>query len=126
MLRGVQIRLLGELEVVRDGHRLPLPASKRSRALLGYLVATGRPHLRSHLCDPLWDSPDDPRAALDEPGATPSRHPPHFDAGPGGPTPGSTACGCANIGTRLVAVVLVLAGAAHSGSAAGRDARRSR
>jgi DNA-binding SARP family transcriptional activator len=64
MLRGVRIRLLGELEVVRDGRRLPLPASKRSRALLGYLVATGRPHLRSHLCDLLWDSPDDPRAAL--------------------------------------------------------------
>jgi DNA-binding SARP family transcriptional activator/tetratricopeptide (TPR) repeat protein len=41
-----------------------LPASKRTRALLGYLAATGRPHRRSHLCDLLWESPGDPRAAL--------------------------------------------------------------
>lgn len=60
----LELRLLGELEVRRDGRPLPLPASKRSRALLGYLAATGRSHLRSHLCDLLWASPDDPRAAL--------------------------------------------------------------
>jgi DNA-binding SARP family transcriptional activator len=72
---------LGELEVRRGGSVLALPASRRTRALLGYLVATGRPHLRSQLCDLLWPSPDDPRASLrwslaklrpllDEPGAT--------------------------------------------------------
>jgi DNA-binding SARP family transcriptional activator len=62
--RLLEIRLLGELEVRREGRRVALPASKRTRALLGYLVATGRPHLRSHLCDLLWPTPDDPRAAL--------------------------------------------------------------
>jgi DNA-binding SARP family transcriptional activator len=60
----LELRLLGELEVRRDGRPLALPASKRSRALLGYLAATARPHLRSHLCDLLWSSPGDPRAAL--------------------------------------------------------------
>lgn len=61
---GVEVRLLGELEVRRGGHPVPLPASKKSRALLGYLAATGRPHLRQHLCELLWEGPDDPRAAL--------------------------------------------------------------
>lgn len=58
------IRLLGELAVVRAGTAVPLPASKRTRALLGYLVATGAPVSRQTLCDLLWDGPDDPRAAL--------------------------------------------------------------
>lgn len=60
----LHIRLIGELEVLRDGEALALPASKKSRALLGYLVATGRPALRDRLCELLWDGPDDPRAAL--------------------------------------------------------------
>ena len=60
----LELRLLGELEVRRDGRPQALPASKRSRALLGYLAATGKSHLRSHLCDLLWSSPGDPRAAL--------------------------------------------------------------
>lgn len=58
------IRLLGELQVSRAGSAVPLPASKRTRALLGYLVATGAPQLRQTLCDLLWDGPDDPRGAL--------------------------------------------------------------
>ena len=41
-----------------------MPASKRTRALLGYLIATGVPQTRQNLCDLLWDGPDDPRAAL--------------------------------------------------------------
>ncbi|HET8643893.1 MAG TPA: AAA family ATPase, partial [Vicinamibacteria bacterium] len=61
---AIEIRLLGELAIVRDGRPLELPASKRTRALLGYLAATGKPHLRSQLCDLLWEGPDDPRAAL--------------------------------------------------------------
>lgn len=60
----LEIRLLGELEVWPVEQRLTLPASKRTRALLGYLVATARPHVRSQLCDLLWPTPDDPRAAL--------------------------------------------------------------
>ena len=61
---GLAIRLLGELQVTSAGGVLPLPASKRTRALLGYLVATGTAHLRQNLCDLLWDGPDDPRGAL--------------------------------------------------------------
>ncbi len=60
----LEIHLLGEPEVLRDGHAVPLPASKKSRALLAYLAVTGRPHLRERLCELLWEGPDDPRAAL--------------------------------------------------------------
>jgi DNA-binding SARP family transcriptional activator/tetratricopeptide (TPR) repeat protein len=64
MADGPEIRLLGELEVVRRGQPCPLPASKKTRALLGYLAVTGRPQTREQLCDLLWQGPDDPRAAL--------------------------------------------------------------
>jgi DNA-binding SARP family transcriptional activator/tetratricopeptide (TPR) repeat protein len=59
-----EIRLLGELEVIRGGRACALPASKKTRALLGYLAVTGRAHRREDLCDLLWQGPDDPRAAL--------------------------------------------------------------
>jgi DNA-binding SARP family transcriptional activator len=60
------VRLLGDLELRRgaNGSVLALPPSRRTRALLGYLVATGVPQSRTALCDLLWDGPDDPRAAL--------------------------------------------------------------
>jgi DNA-binding SARP family transcriptional activator/tetratricopeptide (TPR) repeat protein len=59
------IRLLGELQLVGcDGRAVALPASRKTRALLGYLIATGQLHRRERLCDLLWDGPDDPRAEL--------------------------------------------------------------
>ncbi|HYG86024.1 MAG TPA: AAA family ATPase [Azospirillum sp.] len=58
------IRLLGEIDVVREGERLSLPPSKKTRALLAYLALTGRPHRRERLCSLLWEIPDDPRGAL--------------------------------------------------------------
>ncbi len=59
------MRLLGELQLVgSDGRAVALPASRKTRALLGYLIATGQPHRRERLCDLLWDGPDDPRAEL--------------------------------------------------------------
>lgn len=61
---AAEIRLLGELEVRHEGRLQTLPASKKTRALLGYLVLTGRPQLRERLCALLWEGPDDPRAAL--------------------------------------------------------------
>jgi DNA-binding SARP family transcriptional activator/tetratricopeptide (TPR) repeat protein len=64
MALAPQIRLLGELEVLRAGRVHPLPASKKTRALLGYLAVTRRSHTREELCDLLWQGPDDPRAAL--------------------------------------------------------------
>lgn len=77
----LHLRLLGEIEVARDGESIPLPPSKKTRALLGYLAATGQAHRRERLCSLLWELPDDPRGALrwslsrlrpivDEPGLT--------------------------------------------------------
>ena len=60
----LQLRLLGPLELVREGILVTLPPSRTARALLGYLAATARPHGRDHLCDLLWDGPADPRASL--------------------------------------------------------------
>src|SRR5262249_25688958 len=62
--RGLVIRLLGDLAVVRDGSPLELPASKKTRALLGYLATMGGPHTREKLCELFWEGPDDPRAQL--------------------------------------------------------------
>ena len=64
MVERLHIRLLGELELSRGATRLKLPPSKKTRALLGYLVLTGRAHRRERLCELLWDVADDPRAAL--------------------------------------------------------------
>ncbi len=58
------LRVFGSLEVRRAGERVPLPQSRKTRALLLYLAVTGRPHSRDHLCDLLWDGPDDPRGGL--------------------------------------------------------------
>ena len=64
-MRGrLQIGVLGELTVALDGKPVPLPASKKTRALLAYLAVVGRPLRRDHLCELLWEAPDDPRAAL--------------------------------------------------------------
>ena len=60
----LEISLLGELRVVRNSTELPLPASRKARALLAFLVETGRPHRRERLCELFWDVPDDPKAAL--------------------------------------------------------------
>ena len=60
----IEIRVLGGLEVIRDGEPVPLPPSRKTRALLAYLVLTGRPHRREQLCEMFWDVPDDPRGAL--------------------------------------------------------------
>ena len=41
-----------------------MPASRKVRALLGYLVLAPRPVLRSHLCELFWDVANDPRSEL--------------------------------------------------------------
>lgn len=53
----LELRLLGELRLYRDGREIALPPSKKTRALLAYLVATGTAHRREQLCDLLWDGP---------------------------------------------------------------------
>jgi pimeloyl-ACP methyl ester carboxylesterase/DNA-binding SARP family transcriptional activator len=60
----LRFQLFGALRVLRGGEALPLPASKKTRALLAYLVLTGREHTRDRLCALLFPNVDDPRAAL--------------------------------------------------------------
>jgi pimeloyl-ACP methyl ester carboxylesterase/DNA-binding SARP family transcriptional activator/class 3 adenylate cyclase len=60
----LEIRVLGDLIVARDGQPVGLPPSKKTRALLVYLACIGRPQRRERLCELFWDVPDDPRGAL--------------------------------------------------------------
>src|SRR5262245_32418978 len=61
---GLEIRCLGALEVARGSSLQDLPPSRKARALLGYLVVTGREHPRGRLSSLLWDVADDPRGGL--------------------------------------------------------------
>ena len=61
---ALQLKFLGDFEVVRDGVRLALPPSKKTRALLAYLALNRRSFRREHLCELLWDIPNDPRGEL--------------------------------------------------------------
>ncbi|CDX21580.1 conserved hypothetical protein [Mesorhizobium plurifarium] len=60
----LELRVLGDLQVTRDGRPLDLPPSRKTRALLAYLAVTARQHQRERLCEIFWDIPDDPRGAL--------------------------------------------------------------
>jgi TolB-like protein/DNA-binding SARP family transcriptional activator len=60
----IDITLLGEPCVRMNGAVLPLPASRKTRALLVFLAMEPRAHSREALCDLLWCSNDDPRAGL--------------------------------------------------------------
>jgi len=60
----LELKFLGEFGVIRDGRALPLPPSKKTRALLAYLCMNGRRQRREHLCELLWEIPDDPRGSL--------------------------------------------------------------
>ncbi|WP_413989661.1 alpha/beta fold hydrolase [Labrys okinawensis] len=64
MKSPLQIKVLGELVVLRDAKEIPLPQSKKTRALLAYLAVVNRRQRRDHLCDMFWEAPDDPRASL--------------------------------------------------------------
>jgi len=61
---ALQVHVLGSFAVSRHQTRLPLPRSKKTRALLAYLAVTNRAHSRDRLCAMFWPIPDDPRAAL--------------------------------------------------------------
>lgn len=60
----LEIKLLGELTVVANGEVVALPQSKKTRALLAYLLLNAGRHSREHLCEMFWDLPDDPRGSL--------------------------------------------------------------
>jgi pimeloyl-ACP methyl ester carboxylesterase/DNA-binding SARP family transcriptional activator/tetratricopeptide (TPR) repeat protein len=61
---SVEIRVLGDLAVLRDGAAVQLPPSKKTRALLAFLAVSDRPQRRERLCEMFWEIPDDPRGAL--------------------------------------------------------------
>jgi DNA-binding SARP family transcriptional activator len=58
------LNCLGPMTLFADGAARPLPASRKTRALLAFLALEPRRHRRERLCEILWDVPDDPRAAL--------------------------------------------------------------
>lgn len=62
--QGLALNLLGPITLRRDGEVVPLPASRKTRALLGYLAATDKPVRREQLTSLFWEVPDDPRGAL--------------------------------------------------------------
>ena len=60
----IRMRLFGPIAIWRDGRELTLPASRKVRALLAYLVLAQRAETRSRLCELLWEEPSDPRGEL--------------------------------------------------------------
>ena len=60
----MQLRLLGPMALIADGGPVRLPASRKTRALLGYLAVEGKPICRDRLCHLFWEMPDDPKGAL--------------------------------------------------------------
>ncbi|MGE5147093.1 MAG: BTAD domain-containing putative transcriptional regulator, partial [Candidatus Eiseniibacteriota bacterium] len=61
---ALHVRMLGPMTVSRDGGALALPSSRKVRAMIAYLALAPHPVARSHLCELLWDVPDDPRGEL--------------------------------------------------------------
>jgi DNA-binding SARP family transcriptional activator len=61
---SLEVRVLGDFIVLRDGRELALPPSRKTRALLAYLAVIDRSQQRERLCRMFWDLPDDPRGAL--------------------------------------------------------------
>jgi DNA-binding SARP family transcriptional activator/class 3 adenylate cyclase len=60
----LDLHVLGALAVLRNGERVALPPSRKTRALLAYLAVAGHPQRRERLCTMFWNAPDDPRGAL--------------------------------------------------------------
>lgn len=64
MPASLHIHVLGELQILRGRQAVALPPSRKTRALLGFLAITQRPHRRERLCEMFWELPDDPRGSL--------------------------------------------------------------
>ena len=60
----IEVRLIGDLEVIRNGESVKLPNSRKTRALLAYLILNPGSHRRERLCEVFWQVPDNPRGAL--------------------------------------------------------------
>ncbi|MFD4839120.1 transcriptional regulator [Achromobacter sp. NPDC058515] len=61
---AVDVRMLGPLSISRAGAALALPPSRKLRALIAYLALAPHAVMRAHLCELLWDIPNDPRGEL--------------------------------------------------------------
>jgi DNA-binding SARP family transcriptional activator len=61
---AVQMRMLGPMTISRAGAALALPPSRKLRALIAYLALAPHAVMRAHLCELLWDIPNDPRGEL--------------------------------------------------------------
>jgi DNA-binding SARP family transcriptional activator/TolB-like protein/Flp pilus assembly protein TadD len=61
---AIHVRMLGPMSISRAGAALKLPASRKVRAVIAYLTLAPQAVARSHLCELLWDVPDDPRGEL--------------------------------------------------------------
>jgi DNA-binding SARP family transcriptional activator len=59
-----RVLLLGPFQVIRNEAQLPLPRSRKARALLAYLAMAPRPVTREKLCELFWDVADDPKSEL--------------------------------------------------------------
>ena len=63
-LSADHVLLLGAFQIIRNGAQLPLPRSRKARALLAYLAMAPRPVTREKLCELFWDVADDPKSEL--------------------------------------------------------------
>ena len=61
---SLEIRVLGDFAVLRNGENVCLPPSRKTRALLAYLAVANHPQHRDRLCTMFWDIPEDRRGAL--------------------------------------------------------------
>src|ERR1700710_323058 len=60
----LSVRMFGPLTILRGDTAIALPASRKVRALFAYLALNPNPATRSHLCELLWEVPNDPRGEL--------------------------------------------------------------
>jgi pimeloyl-ACP methyl ester carboxylesterase/DNA-binding SARP family transcriptional activator len=60
----VEFQLLGDFRAFTAAGPVELPKSKKTRALLAYLIVTNRPQRRERLCELFWETSNDPKAAL--------------------------------------------------------------
>ena len=61
---AVSVRLFGTFRVARNRSDDTIPASRKVRALLAFLLMAPRPVHRTRLCEMFWDVTNDPRGAL--------------------------------------------------------------
>ena len=61
---NMEIRLIGDCAVIKDGKPVALPSSRKTRGLLAFLILSPGPHRRERLCELFWQVADDPRGAL--------------------------------------------------------------